>query len=46
VDHILTRTLLPELSQEYLTRIASGRGIAAVHVSVNHDGAFHYKTLP
>jgi type VI secretion system protein VasG len=43
VDHILTRTLLPELSQEFLTRLASGQGIAKVHVSVGDDGAFRYE---
>ncbi len=42
VDHILTRTLLPELSREFLTRMASGQSIARVHVSVGDKGTFQY----
>jgi type VI secretion system protein VasG len=42
VDHILTRTLLPELSQEFLTRMAESQGIAGVHVSIDDQGAFRY----
>ncbi|PWT92720.1 MAG: type VI secretion system ATPase TssH [Blastocatellia bacterium] len=42
VDHILTRTLLPELSGEFLSRMASGTTVGHVHVSVSGDGKFHY----
>jgi type VI secretion system protein VasG len=42
VDHILTRTLLPEISQEVLGRMAQGQGISGVHVSVDEKGAFSY----
>jgi type VI secretion system protein VasG len=42
VDHILTRTLLPEMSQEFLTRMAAGQPIARVHVGVDDKGAFRY----
>jgi type VI secretion system protein VasG len=42
VDHILTRTLLPEMSTEFLSRMASGEGIARVHVSVD-GGNFRYE---
>jgi type VI secretion system protein VasG len=42
VDHILTRTLLPEISQEVLGRMADGRTISRVHVSVDDKGAFQY----
>jgi type VI secretion system protein VasG len=42
VDHILTRTLLPEISQEFLARMAAGETVAKVHVSVDEDGAFRY----
>jgi type VI secretion system protein VasG len=42
VDHILTRTLLPEISQEVLGRMAKGESIARVHVSVDAGGAFKY----
>jgi type VI secretion system protein VasG len=43
IDHILTRTLLPELSSEFLARMATGEPIARVHVSVGDDGAFCYQ---
>lgn len=43
IDHILTRTLLPELSSEFLARMASGEPISKVHVSVDSAGAFAYQ---
>jgi type VI secretion system protein VasG len=42
VDHILTRTLLPEISQEILGRMATGQTLSKVHVSVDDKGAFQY----
>ena len=42
VDHILTRTLLPELSAEFLARMAEGETINAVELSVDDDGQFQY----
>ena len=42
VDHILTRSLLPEMSQSFLTRMAAGEPISRVHVSVGDDGNFQY----
>ena len=42
VDHILTRTLLPEISQEVLTRMAEGRVLTKVHISIGDKGAFQY----
>lgn len=42
VDHILTRTLLPEMSAEFLARMAEDQPIGSVQVSVTADGAFHY----
>jgi type VI secretion system protein VasG len=42
VDHILTRTLLPEISQAVLGRMASGQAISKAHVSVDDKGAFVY----
>jgi type VI secretion system protein VasG len=42
VDHILTRSLLPEMSAEFLGRMASGIKISAVHVTVDKAGAFRY----
>jgi type VI secretion system protein VasG len=42
VDHILTRSLLPELSAEFLGRMAAGQPITSVEVSVDPKGAFRY----
>ncbi|MFN2531634.1 MAG: type VI secretion system ATPase TssH [Pyrinomonadaceae bacterium] len=42
VDHILTRSLLPEMSAEFLSRMATGAGVARVHVSVGDAGKFEY----
>jgi type VI secretion system protein VasG len=38
VDHILTRSLLPELSAEFLVRAAKGESISRVHVSIDDSG--------
>jgi type VI secretion system protein VasG len=43
VDHILTRTLLPEISKEFLAKMANGEGISRVHVSVGSQGGFQYQ---
>jgi type VI secretion system protein VasG len=43
VDHILTRTLLPELSRDFLARMAAGEGITKVHVSVDDTKNFRYE---
>jgi len=42
VDHILTRTLLPEMSQEILSRMARGESLSNVHVTINEQGTFTY----
>jgi type VI secretion system protein VasG len=42
VDHILTRTLLPEISLEVLSRMAKGLSLNKVHVTVDDKGAFQY----
>ncbi len=41
VDAILTHTLLPTVSREYLNRLLEGRAISKVHVGVK-DGDFTY----
>jgi type VI secretion system protein VasG len=41
VDHIITRTLLPEISREVLARMAEGRTVSRVHVAVG-EGGFSY----
>ncbi len=38
VDHILTHTLLPDLSQELLTRMAAGERIQEVHAGLGETG--------
>jgi type VI secretion system protein VasG len=43
VDHILTRTLLPEMSAEFLARMADNQLINAVKVSLNAEGKFRYE---
>jgi type VI secretion system protein VasG len=42
VDHILTRSLLPEVSREFLTRMANGEPISRIHVSLDEARAFRY----
>jgi type VI secretion system protein VasG len=42
VDHILTRTLLPEMSAEFLSKMASGQAVSRAHVSVKGAGHFNY----
>jgi type VI secretion system protein VasG len=42
VDHILTRTLLPEMSGEFLSRMAAEEPVSRVHVSVGDGGQFRY----
>ena len=42
VYNILTGTLLPEMSGEVLSRMASGEGIKSVHVTVGEGGKFAY----
>ena len=41
IDAILTNTVLPKISQEFLERMAEGKAISRVHVSVA-DGDFKY----
>jgi type VI secretion system protein VasG len=43
VDHVLSRTLLPEMSQELLSRMAAGEQVKEVQVSVG-EGGFVYTT--
>jgi len=42
VDHILTRTLLPEMSAEFLAKMAVGQAVSRAHVSVKDGGWFNY----
>lgn len=43
VYNILTGTMLPDMSGEVLSRMASGEGISKVHVSVGEDENFSYQ---
>lgn len=42
IYNILTGTMLPEMSREVLTRMASGEGVKKIHVGVKEDGNFSY----
>ncbi len=42
IDHILTRSLLPEIAGEFLRRMAAGEAFARVSVDVDAAGAFVY----
>ncbi len=42
VDHILTGTLLPELSRQFLTRMAEGNPVSRAHVGLGPDATFLY----
>ena len=42
VDQILTKTLLPEISQEVLARMSRGETLSSVHISVDDKGSFVY----
>jgi type VI secretion system protein VasG len=43
VDNILTGTLLPEISREFLAHMAEGKMIEKVHVGVDKEGQFAYQ---
>jgi type VI secretion system protein VasG len=43
VDHILTGTLLPEISREFLARMAEGQTVEQVHVGVDNESKFVYQ---
>ncbi len=43
VDHIITGTLLPEMSRELLGKMAEGEALKRVRVGVGPDGTFSYE---
>jgi len=43
VDHILTRTMLPEMSAALLARMAEGLSTSRIHVGMGPDGTFRYE---
>ncbi len=42
VDHILTGSLLPEMSREFLAKLAEGQTVSKAHIGLGDDGAFAY----
>jgi type VI secretion system protein VasG len=42
IDHILTRSLLPEISTEFLSRMARNESVQRVKVGLAEDGSFNY----
>ncbi len=42
VENILSRSLLPELSAEILSRLAEGEAVGRIHVGLKPDGGFSY----
>jgi type VI secretion system protein VasG len=43
IDHILSGTLLPQLSARFLARLAAGQPITAVRISLDPTGGFQYE---
>ncbi|WP_094707086.1 type VI secretion system ATPase TssH [Hahella sp. CCB-MM4] len=42
IEHILNRTVLPELSTECLSRLANGEHIEHIHIGATEEGSFTY----
>ncbi len=42
IEHILSKSLLPELATRCLTRLGEGQTIDAIHIGVDDDGTFNY----
>lgn len=43
IDHILTNTVLPELSAQFLSSMAEGQAISSVKIGVSDDDSFIYE---
>ena len=43
IENILTRTMLPEMAMECLSRLAKNEAIEKIHVDVDEEGKFMYK---
>lgn len=43
IENILSRTLLPELASECLSRMANGDDISKIHVGTSEEGKFTYE---
>ena len=42
IDHILSHSLLPQMSEQFLARMAEGHPITSVRVSMSPKGEFEY----
>lgn len=42
IENILTRTMLPEMASECLSRLANEQDISDIHVNVSEEGQFSY----
>ena len=42
IENILTRTMLPEMASECLSKLANAEDIAEIHVKVSDEGQFSY----
>jgi type VI secretion system protein VasG len=42
IDTLLTNTLLPDMSREFLTRMLEGKAMASVRIG-EQNGEFHYE---
>ena len=42
IENILTRTMLPEMASECLSRMANNETISKIHVGVDEEGGFSY----
>ena len=42
VDHIISGTILPEMAESFLSRLAEGKPISKAHISVSTEGKFVY----
>ncbi|MFL0809038.1 MAG: type VI secretion system ATPase TssH [Agarilytica sp.] len=43
IENVLTRTMLPALASECLSRMANGETISKVHIGVDEEGTFNYQ---
>ena len=43
IENILTRTMLPEMAMECLSRMADNQSISKIHVNVDDEGKFCYE---
>ena len=42
IENILTRTMLPEMASECLSKMANAEDIEEIHVNVSDEGLFSY----